>query len=250
MIQYVMQLLSLCRREKMSNFMESRREARMYLSPDAQEVDARTYTLVLGGVVVYGLVLNIIMCATLGDSMSHVNPIALLIGYFVSCLIGIFMSHKSNNPIISFIGYNLVVVPCGLIVSLVVSAYVRAGAGDIVLQAFIYTAIITACMIGLSIAIPEFFSKIGGLLLGALVGLILAELINIFFIHKDQSYIAWIGAAIFSLYIGYDYWRAQQYAKTIDNAVDSAVDIYLDMINLFLKILRVLGSRGGSSRRI
>ncbi len=234
---------------KMSSFMDSRREARMYLSPDAEEVDARTYNLVLGGVVIYGLVLNIIMCAALGSRMARVNPLGLLIGYFVSCLLGIFMSHKSNNPIVSFIGYNLVVVPCGLILSITVSAYTRSGAGDLVLQAFIYTAIITACMIGLSIAIPEFFSKLGGLLLGALIGLVLAELINIFFLHKDQSYIAWIGAAIFSLYIGYDYWRAQQYAKTIDNAVDSAVDIYLDIINLFLKILRVLGSRGGSSRR-
>lgn len=234
---------------KMSSFMDSRREARMYLADDAVEVDARTYNLVLGGVVIYGLVLNIIMCAALGSRMARVNPIALLIGYLISCLAGIFMSHKSSNPIVSFIGYNLVVVPCGLILSITVSAYTRSGAGDLVLQAFIYTAIITACMIGLSIAIPEFFSKLGGLLLGALIGLVLAELINIFFIHKDQSYIAWIGAAIFSLYIGYDYWRAQQYAKTIDNAVDSAVDIYLDIINLFLKILRVLGSRGGSSRR-
>ena len=234
---------------KMSSFMDSRREARMYLADDAVEVDARTYNLVLGGVVIYGLVLNIIMCAALGSRMARVNPIALLIGYFISCLAGIFMSHKSSNPIVSFIGYNLVVVPCGLILSITVSAYTRSGAGDLVLQAFIYTAIITACMIGLSIAIPEFFSKLGGLLLGALIGLVLAELINIFFIHMDQSYIAWIGAAIFSLYIGYDYWRAQQYAKTIDNAVDSAVDIYLDIINLFLKILRVLGSRGGSSRR-
>ena len=234
---------------KMSSFMDSRREARMYLADDAVEVDARTYNLVLGGVVIYGLVLNIIMCAALGSRMARVNPIALLIGYFISCLAGIFMSHKSSKPIVSFIGYNLVVVPCGLILSITVSAYTRSGAGDLVLQAFIYTAIITACMIGLSIAIPEFFSKLGGLLLGALIGLVLAELINIFFIHKDQSYIAWIGAAIFSLYIGYDYWRAQQYAKTIDNAVDSAVDIYLDIINLFLKILRVLGSRGGSSRR-
>ena len=39
------------------------------------------------------------------------------------------------------------------------------------------------------------------------------------------------------------------YPKTLDNAVDSALDIYLDVINLFLRILRILGSRGGSSSR-
>ncbi len=228
--------------------MENRREERMILAPDVQEIDARTYNLVLGSVVLYGLIVNIIICATMGNSMRYVNPLYLIIGYLVCAFAGMMMSSKSDNPVISFIGYNLVVVPSGLVVSVSVSIYVMEGAGDIVLQAILYTTVITACMIGLSIAIPEFFSKIGGLLLGALIGLVLAELINIFFLHKDQSFIAWIGAAIFSLYIGYDYWKAQQYPKTVDNAIDCAVDIYLDILNLFLRILRVLGG-GRSSRR-
>ena len=50
----------------------------------------------------------------------------------------------------------------------------------------------------------------------------------------------WVGAGIFTLYIGYDWYKAQAYPKTLDNAVDSALDLYLDIINLFLKILRIL----------
>jgi FtsH-binding integral membrane protein len=61
--------------------------------------------------------------------------------------------------------------------------------------------------------------------------------------------VTWIGAAIFALYIGYDYWRAQQFPKTLDNAIDCSLDIYLDIINLFIRILRILGSRGGSRRK-
>lgn len=52
-----------------------------------------------------------------------------------------------------------------------------------------------------------------------------------------------VAAAIFSLYIGYDWVKAQMYVKTVDNAVDSALDIYLDIINLFLQLLRILGSK-------
>nr|MCR5618576.1 Bax inhibitor-1 family protein [Lachnospiraceae bacterium] len=59
----------------------------------------------------------------------------------------------------------------------------------------------------------------------------------------------WIGAALFSGYIGYDFWRAQQFPKTLDNAVDCAVDIYLDIINLFLRILRILAGSRSSRRR-
>jgi FtsH-binding integral membrane protein len=228
---------------------ESRREKRMMMDPTAEILDERTYNLALGGTVMYGLILNIVMCATLGNRMAYVNPLMLIIGYFISCIVGVLLSSKSDNPVISFIGYNLIVVPVGLVLSITISSYVRAGAGDIVFQAVVYTTVTTAVMIALSIMFPDFFAKIGGLIFGALIGLVIAELLALFFFPGAQNGLAWAGAGVFSLYIGYDYYRAQQYPKTLDNAIDSAVDIYLDIINLFLRILRILGSKGGSSRR-
>ena len=47
-------------------------------------------------------------------------------------------------------------------------------------------------------------------------------------------------AVIFSLYIGYDWLRAQEKVKTLDNALDCALDIYLDIIVVFLKLLKIL----------
>ena len=58
-----------------------------------------------------------------------------------------------------------------------------------------------------------------------------------------QVWIDWVVAAIFTLYIGYDIYRSQQYPKTLDNAVDSALDIYMDIANLFIRILSILGKR-------
>ncbi|MBT7579493.1 MAG: hypothetical protein HN633_12065, partial [Candidatus Marinimicrobia bacterium] len=49
--------------------------------------------------------------------------------------------------------------------------------------------------------------------------------------------------AIFCGYIGYDWGRANQIPKTLDNAVDSAAALYMDIINLFLRVLRILGRR-------
>ena len=34
-----------------------------------------------------------------------------------------------------------------------------------------------------------------------------------------------------------DWAKAQEKPKTLDNAVDSAVDLYLDIINLFVRLL-------------
>jgi len=48
---------------------------------------------------------------------------------------------------------------------------------------------------------------------------------------------------IFCGYVGVDWGRANQVPKTVDNAVDSAAALYMDIINLFLRILRILGRR-------
>ena len=48
---------------------------------------------------------------------------------------------------------------------------------------------------------------------------------------------------VFSLYIGYDWYKAQQLDRTKDNAIDVALEIYLDIINLFLRLLSLFGKR-------
>ncbi len=232
----------------MSSWTSERKEERMN-AVEGKILDARTYNLALGGTVLYGLLINVLMYYVFGDVALQFNPIIFIIGYFACAITGIVMSAKSTNPLISFIGYNLVVLPVGLVVGIVVKSYVKGGDADIVLQAIVLTCVITAAMIALSIAFPEFFSKLGGLLLGALFGLIIAELLSLFLFPWAQNALAWIGAVIFTLYIGYDYWKAQEYPKTLDNAVDSAVDIYLDIINLFIKLLQILGNSKSSRRK-
>ena len=55
--------------------------------------------------------------------------------------------------------------------------------------------------------------------------------------------IDWIVVVIFCGYVGVDWGRANQIPKTVDNAVDSAAALYMDIINLFLRIVRILGRR-------
>ena len=46
---------------------------------------------------------------------------------------------------------------------------------------------------------------------------------------------------------GFDWARANAIPKTADNAVDSAASLYMDIINLFLRILMILaGGRRGA----
>lgn len=226
--------------------LSERKQERLYKQVMENEiVSPQIYNLYLGGVVVYGLLVNIILCSTCTEFVLRTNPLLFYIGYFVSVFAGTMISSKSNSPLISFLGYNLVVIPVGLVVTSAVYWY-GGLSSYVVLQAIVYTAGITCIMICCSILKPEFFSKLGGVLFGSLIGLIIVE--GVFLIlGVSQSLTALAGAILFSLYIGYDYYKAQQYPKTVDNAVDSALDIYLDIINLFLRILRILGSRSSSS---
>lgn len=225
----------------MGSISKNRREARLKASyANANILSARAYNLTLGGIVFYGIFVNYLMCLIFGDMLKGINPIIFLIGYLVSCIAGIVISATSNNPAISFLGYNLIVIPIGMVISSVITSYGLNS--SIVRDAFLYTALITGCMIVLAALKPQLFASLGKALFVSLIGLLIAELI-IMFLGIDQIITSWIGAGLFSLYIGYDFYRSQQFIKTLDNAVDCALDIYLDVINLFLDILDILGKK-------
>ena len=86
---------------------------------------------------------------------------------------------------------------------------------------------------------PKFFEKIGGMLFVALIGLTITGIIA-FIYNFDNVIISWVSAIIYSLYIGYDIYRSQKINKTIDNAIDCAADLYLDIFGVFIELLNIL----------
>lgn len=207
---------------------------------DDKIISASVYNLVIGLTLMWGFVVNWYMVLTIpAESISEINPIIFFVGYFASCFLGIFLYRNSNKPIVSFIGYNFVVVPFGLIINLVISQYNP----DIVLEAIRVTGMVTFVMMLLGSMYPNFFKKIIGGLTIALLCVIVVELIEIFIFNTHHGILDWAVAIIFCGYIGYDWARANAIPKTYDNAIDSAAALYMDIINLFLRILRILGRR-------
>ncbi len=218
------------------------REARLNASYDAETIISdRLYNLVLIGVLLWGLLVNVLLCVFAGGVVERINPVVFLVIYFVCAFAGVHIAAKSNNPIVSFLGYNLVVLPFGLMIATVVAAY-GGVSSRVVADAFLYTLLISGGMLGLALAVPQLFEKLGGALLGVLGGLLLCEIVLLLF-RVRQDVTDWIAAGVFSLYIGFDIHRSQQFAKTVDNAVDSALDIYMDIANLFLRLLSILGKK-------
>ncbi|MBQ2952262.1 MAG: US12 family protein [Clostridia bacterium] len=197
------------------------------------------YNVAMMGTVLYGFIVNAVMVALLGDSLYGVNPIGFYIGYFISCIAGTFIA-ASDKPALSFLGYNLIVLPIGLLLCLTLPGY----SSGLVMQAILLTAGIVLVMLALGGLYPQLFLSMGRALgVCLLVGCVLSLLS--WFISGLSSFLVYGFAVLFSLYIGYDLARAQLYPRTLDNAIDSAIDIYLDIINLFLRILSILARLRG-----
>lgn len=227
----------------MTGFGAERREARLAANYDGVPIlsDAM-YNLVLGGMVLYGLIVSMVLSVALMPSVEVLYELypVIIIAYFVLGIAGVCMSGFSSNPVISFIGYNMLVVPIGVVLAVPLSQYVGAGF-EIVIQALAFTAVITVCMIILSVLNPVFFLGLGGILLPILTGLVISGVVCLV-LRWSIMWQGWIAVVLFSCYIGYDFQRSQQFEHTLDNAVDCALDIYLDIINLFLRILQILGN--------
>lgn len=86
---------------------------------------------------------------------------------------------------------------------------------------------------------------LGSSLLIALSLLIVLGLLNIFFFRSSLFSLvrAYLGVIIFVLYLLYDFDRLKRMDgdKSWRTAVDIAVNLYLDIINLFLNLLQILG---------
>ena len=119
---------------------------------------------------------------------------------------------------------------------LVLSALIADAGADAVRETFQITAAVTAGMLLLSNWKPELFMKMGPCLLGALLLTLAAELVTFLF-NRSFEWINILVALIFCGYIGFDWARAQRRPCTADNAIDSACALYLDIINLALRIL-------------
>ena len=95
-------------------------------------------------------------------------------------------------------------------------------------------------------------TKFGSILYMALIGLIIASVVNWFLHSSTMDYIiSGIGVLIFTGLTAYDTQKLKNIGMTMDSeseagkksAVMGALSLYLDFINLFLFLLRFLGDR-------
>ncbi len=203
------------------------------------EMSRAAYNDLIGVILLYGFGLNVLLVTTCAQYFANINPIALIIGYLVLSITGIVMSRKSDNPWVSFLGYNLVVVPIGIVLSVCLQGQSVVS----ITHALATTVGVVTIMLIASTMFPNIFLSLGRILGLTLFAIIIVELLLAIFGVATPTFLDVIVAGLFCLYIGYDWAKAQSEDPTPDAAVDACVGLYLDIVNLFLRILSLYSRR-------
>ncbi|HCS98976.1 MAG TPA: BAX inhibitor (BI)-1/YccA family protein, partial [Enterococcus faecalis] len=121
--------------------------------------------------------------------------------------------------------------------------------GGTVAGSFLSAAATFGAMSLVGVFTKKDLSAVGHAAYSALIGIIIAMLLNMFLLHSNavEFFISILMVLIFSGITAYDNQRIRQvYAQTGDQAgtgmaVFFALQLYLDFINLFLAFLRIFG---------
>ena len=203
------------------------------------KVTERSYNLTIGLTLLWGVLINVVMSVFFTYQILSLNYLLVLALYFVGTIGCSILVHKSDNPAVSFAGFTGMAVSMGLLLTF----YVTAFTAHSVSYAFIATALVTVIMVILSMLYPDFFRNLGRTLFISLLACIIIQVAGMFLLGLPMTIIDYAVALIFCGYIGLDWCRAQRYPKTLDNAIDCAADIYLDVVNRFIRILAITGKR-------
>lgn len=201
------------------------------------------------------------MCAALlitalaAFTTSIETAIFLLSGYNFYILLGVelaivFASNhviSKNMPVAAGVLYAVYSYLNGVTMSIIFMAYTTASVTAI----FLITAGLFGIMAVYGLLTKKDLSTVGNICMMGLVGVIISSLVNIFFLKSSMAdtVICAIGILVF---VGLTAYDTQKIKERVAIATDETVmtlalyggfQLYLDFINLFLKLLRLFGKK-------
>lgn len=205
-----------------------------------------TLALVITGFTAYGIATSPNLMMTLATSK------ALMWGLFIAeiaLVIGLSAAINKLSLATATLMFVLFSVINGATLSFIFLAYTATSIANV----FFITAGTFGAMAAIGYFTSADLTSIGKLCLMGLIGLIIATIVNVFFI-KSGSFdliLSYIGVAIFVGLTAYDSQKIKRMLMQCNDlseeaqklALLGALSLYLDFINLFLYLLRIFGKR-------
>lgn len=186
----------------------------------------------IGGIAMGDPAISSIIPAQSGLGVSIVSLVVCIVGFIIQ-----WKGAKIERPGIVLAGYALISITLGIIVGWTLQYY---SIGTIT-AAFIGMIVLAVAFGVLGYIFPSFFEKIRGVLFVVLIALIVVELV-LLFLGINQGITDWLVLVVFCGFIGYDFYQAMQVPRTKTNAILFATNIYLDLLNVFVRLLAIFGN--------
>lgn len=166
----------------------------------------------------------------------------IIIEFGIALLMG-FLINKMNS-ITAFICYLIFCIATGLTLSTIFIIFKMSS----IISIFAICSIIFALLAIYGMFTKQDLSRFGTILFISLFGLIIGELLNAFIFKSSQTEVIFsaIGVAIFVGYIAYDVNRVKNMLPVYGEnkaAIFGAFQLYLDFINIFIRLLELFGKR-------
>jgi FtsH-binding integral membrane protein len=169
----------------------------------------------------------------------------LLVGLVVA-IVGLVVTYLCEHPLLVLLGAAITVVAMGAILSVSLNAYPVANLFKILLVSLVFVGVLG--LIGA--LIPVDLSGWGSWLMGATVLLIVLPVVGfalvptgvfgIVGIQGALTVVDWIGIVVFCGWLLYDWNQAVHGEYTLIAAVQAAVQIFIDWVNIFVRLLEVV----------
>jgi modulator of FtsH protease len=201
----------------------------------------------VNGAALLGQVLGITGVGFLVTALSAyvfrgVSPLVGLIAFFVGFAMLFIMNGVRRNPQVALLWFYAFTFVEGVGLAPTIMRYVNLAGPEVVVDAAATTGFGMLVLGGVAFTFSIDWRKFQGLAFGALLVLVLVGLVSMFFHFLSPGVYAWATLGIFTLLVLVDFSRIRAGGDGL-TAVDLAISIYLDGINIFLALLQLFGMR-------
>jgi modulator of FtsH protease len=209
-----------------------------YQQPGAAVVNAPALLGQVLGITGVGFLITALSAYIFRD----VSPMVGTIAFFVGFAMIFIMSAARRNPQAALLWFYAFTFVEGVGIAPIISRYAAIDGASVVVNAAATTGFGMLVLGGVAFTFSIDWRRFQGVAFGLLLLLVLVGLASLFFHFLSPGVYAWATLGIFTLITLVDFSRIRAGGDG-RTAVDMAVSIYLDALNIFIALLQLFGMR-------
>ncbi len=190
------------------------------------------------GITGVGFLITALAAYIFRDVSQTVGTIAVFVGLAMIFV----MSAARRNPAVALLWFYAFSFVEGVGIAPIISRYTALAGSEVVVSAAATTGFGMLVLGGVAFTFSVDWRRFQGIAFGALMVLVLAGIASLFFHFINPGVYAWATLGIFTLLTLIDFSRIRAGGDG-RTAVDLAVAIYLDGLNIFIALLQLFGAR-------